>query len=180
MRLGATLAHLSPAPPFAIAERAKRLVDGGFDSLRVPQVFGRGFWVADPFVTPAVAATATEGVEPGTATLQVPLHHPAELAHRVLSLASVCGDRLTLGVSPGSTWQPGSSTAGSPPATAAQRTRSSPRTGGTGRRAGDGRWCAPSRCGAADLAPTGELLHRFAESGFDDALVLIEPQGPDP
>jgi len=78
MRLGATLAHLSPAPPFAIAERAKRLVDGGFDSLRVPQVFGRGFWVADPFVTPAVAATATEGVEPGTATLQVPLHHPAE------------------------------------------------------------------------------------------------------
>ena len=35
--------------------------------------------------------------------MQVPLHHPADLAHRMLSLMSVCGDRLTLGVSPGST-----------------------------------------------------------------------------
>ena len=39
----------------------------------------------------------------GTATVQVPLHHPADLAHRILSLVSVCGDRLALGVSPGST-----------------------------------------------------------------------------
>ena len=103
MRLGATLAHLSPAPPFAVAEWARRLVGEGFESLWTPQVIGRGFLVPDPFVTLAVAATATEGVEVGTATVQVPLHHPADLAHRVLSLMSVCGDRLTLGVSPGST-----------------------------------------------------------------------------
>lgn len=103
MRLGATLAHLSPAPPFAVAEWARRLVGAGFESLWIHQVIGRGFLVPDPFVTLAVAATATEGVELGTATAQIPLHHPAELAHRVLSLASVCGDRLTLGVSPGST-----------------------------------------------------------------------------
>jgi len=31
-----------------------------------------------------------------------------------------------------------------------------------------------------DLGRTGELLHRYAEAGFDDAVVLIEPGGPDP
>ena len=103
MRLGATLARLSPGPPIAIAETARRLMGAGFDSLWVPQVIGRGYLVADPFVTLAVAATATEDVELGTATLQVPLYHPADLAHRIHSLALVCGDRLTLGVSPGST-----------------------------------------------------------------------------
>ena len=43
------------------------------------------------------------------------------------------------------------------------------------------RSCAPSRCrGEADLGPTGEVLHRYGEAGFDDAVVLIEPGGPDP
>lgn len=59
-------------------------------------MIGRGYLVPDPFVTLAVAATATRDVEVGTATVQVPLHHPADLAHRILSLMSVCGDRLTL------------------------------------------------------------------------------------
>ena len=31
-----------------------------------------------------------------------------------------------------------------------------------------------------DLGRTGALLHRYAEAGFDDAVVLIEPGGPDP
>ena len=103
MRLGATLGQLSHAPSRPIAAWAKQLVEGGFESLWVPQIIGRGFLVPDAFVTLAVAATATEGVEVGTATLQVPLHHPADLAHRILSLQLVCGDRLTLGLSPGST-----------------------------------------------------------------------------
>ena len=102
MRLGATINHLSPAPPTDVAEWARRLVRAGFESLWTPEVIGRGSLVPDPFVTLAVAAAVTEGVEVGTATVQVPLHHPVELAHRILSLAAVCGDRLTLGVSPGS------------------------------------------------------------------------------
>ena len=61
MRLGATLAHLSPAPPQPIASLGERLVDAGFESLWVPQMIGRGYLVPDPFVTLAVAATATEG-----------------------------------------------------------------------------------------------------------------------
>ena len=103
MRLGATLAHLSDAPPFAVARWADRLVSAGFESLWTPHIIGRGSLIPDPFVTLATAATATQDVELGTATVQVPLYHPADLAHRVLSLMSVCGDRLTLGVSPGST-----------------------------------------------------------------------------
>ena len=103
MRLGATLAHLSDAPPFAVARWADRLVTAGFESLWTPHIIGRGSLIPDPFVTLATAAPVTQDVELGTATVQVPLYHPADLAHRVLSLMSVCGDRLTLGVSPGST-----------------------------------------------------------------------------
>jgi alkanesulfonate monooxygenase SsuD/methylene tetrahydromethanopterin reductase-like flavin-dependent oxidoreductase (luciferase family) len=242
MRLGATLAHLSPAPPFAIAEWAQRLVGEGFESLWVPQVIGRGFLVPDPFVTLAVAATATEGVEVGTATVQVPLHHPADLAHRVLSLMSVCGDRLTLGVSPGSTdidyatfdrdyaarfrtfdenlarlrvllahgrderadIAPATEATGEPPlllgswgakveraarefdgwlASAYRRTAEEIIAAHERYRAAGGRRaivCAIPLSRQDDLGPTGELLRRYAEAGFDDAVVLIEPGGPDP
>jgi alkanesulfonate monooxygenase SsuD/methylene tetrahydromethanopterin reductase-like flavin-dependent oxidoreductase (luciferase family) len=242
VRLGATLAHLSPAPPIAIAERARRLVDAGFASLWVPQVIGRGFLVADPFVTLAVAATATEGVELGTATLQVPLHHPADLAHRVLSLRTVCGDRLALGVSPGSTaadaavldrdhaarfrtfdenlarlrvllahgrderadLAPAEVAAGGPPLllgswgarveraarefdgwlASAYRSTPDEIVAAHGRfRAAGGRRaivCAVPVRGTGDLGATREALRRYADAGFDDAVVLIEPGGPDP
>jgi alkanesulfonate monooxygenase SsuD/methylene tetrahydromethanopterin reductase-like flavin-dependent oxidoreductase (luciferase family) len=242
VRLGATLAHLSPAPPIALADQARRLVGAGFESLWVPQVIGRGHLVADPFVTLAVAATATEAVELGTATVQVPLHHPADLAHRVLSLRTVCGDRLTLGLSPGSTAvdyatydrdyaarfrtfdrnlarlrvllahgrDEHADIAPVPPAGTgpplllgswgakveraarefdgwlASAYRSSPdrilaaharfRAAG-GRRAVV---CAVPVSGPADLGPTGEALHRYAAAGFDDAVVLIGPDGPAP
>ncbi len=240
MRLGATLAHLSPGPPIAVGEYAKRLAGEGFESLWVPQVIGRGFLVADPFVTLAVAATATEHVELGTATLQVPLHHPADLAHRMLSLMSVCGDRLTLGVSPGSTavdyatFDRDHATrfrtfdenlarlrvlltegrdehadiaprpARVPPlllgswganvekaarefdgwlASGYRSTPDSIVAAHERYRAAGGKRamvCAiPLRAGA-DLGPAGEALHRYAEAGFDDAIVIIEPGGPDP
>ena len=75
----------------------------------------------------------------------------------------------------------GTSTAGWPPGTAARRTRSSPRTSATGPPAAGGRSCVPSRWTAGDdLEPTGEVLHRYAEAGFDDAVVVIGPGGPDP
>ncbi len=242
MRLGATLTHLSPAPPVALAPWARRLVGAGFESLWTPQVVGRGSLVPDPFVTLAVAATATAGVELGTATVQVPLHHPADLAHRVLSLVSVCGDRLTLGVSPGSTdadfatfdrdyaarfgtfdenlarlrvlladgrderadLAPAPAADGGPPlllgswgakveraarefdgwlASAYRRTADEILAAHERYRAAGGRRaivCAIQLSGRDDLGPTGELLQRCAEAGFDDAVVLIEPGGPDP
>ena len=197
--------------------------------------------VPDPFVTLAAAAAATEGVELGTATVQVPLHHPADLAHRVLSLQLVCGDRLTLGVSPGSTATDYDTfdrdyaarfrtfdenvarlrvlladgrderadlapARGSPAAAAAARLLGCERRAGRpgvrrlarlrlppdagpdhrrprtvpGRRWPTGDRLRHPAVRRDDLGPTGEMLQRYAEAGFDDAVVLIEPGGPDP
>lgn len=242
MRIGATLAHLSPQPPAAIADWAKQLVDAGFESLWVPQIIGRGFLVPDPFVTLAVAATATSGVELGTATVQVPLHHPADLAHRILSLMSVCGDRLTLGLSPGSTdtdyatldrdyttrfrtfhqnvarlrvlladgrdehadLAPAAVANGGRPlllgswganveraarefdgwlASGYRRSPEQIIDAHDRFRAAGGRRaivCAIVLTGKDDLGPTGAALQRYADAGFDDAVVVIEPGGPDP
>ncbi|MFC5063630.1 LLM class flavin-dependent oxidoreductase [Actinomycetospora atypica] len=239
MRLGATLTHLVPAPPVDVADRARRLVDAGFESLWTPEVVGRGFLVPDPFVTLAVAATATEGVELGTATVQVPLHHPVELAHRILSLASVCGDRLTLGVSPGSTATDSAAydrdhaarfhtfretvprlrrlladghdeavdlapSGTAPPVllgswgAAVERAarefdgwlasgyRRTPdeivEAHGRFRAAGGRRAvvCAIPVAAGDDLGRLREVLARYAEAGFDDAVVLIGPDGPPP
>ena len=242
MRLGATINHLSPAPPTDVAEWARRLVGAGFESLWTPEVIGRGSLVPDPFVTLAVAAAVTEGVEVGTATVQVPLHHPVELAHRILSLAAVCGERLTLGVSPGSSeadfaaldrdfaarfrvfdrnlerlrallaagrgdrahLAPAGWATRRPPlllgswgakveraarefdgwlASGFRRTPDEIIAAHERYRAAGGRRaivCAIPVTAETDLGRTGELLHRYAEAGFDDAVVLIEPGGPDP
>jgi alkanesulfonate monooxygenase SsuD/methylene tetrahydromethanopterin reductase-like flavin-dependent oxidoreductase (luciferase family) len=240
VRLGATLVHLSDAPPYPIVDWAQRLVAAGFESLWTPEVIGRGYLVPDPFVTLAVAATATEAVELGTATVQVPLHHPAELAHRALSLMSVCGDRLTLGVSPGSTWtdfaaldrdyasrfatlrrdverlrvlladgrDDHADLAPAPAASPAvllgswganvewaarafdgwlasgyRRTPDQVLPAHERYRAAGGRRaivCAIPVIRRDDLDPTGLVLRRYAEAGFDDAVVLIGPDGPDP
>lgn len=227
MRLGATLAHLSQAPPYAVAEWARTLVGEGFESLWTPEIIGRGALVPDPFVTLAVAATATDGVELGTATVQAPLHHPADLAHRIRSLVAVCGDRLRIGLSPGST-RADHDTFGqdfaarfrtfdehvarlrvllgedAPPlllgswgakveraarefdgwlASGYRRTPEEIIAAHERYRAAGGRRaivCAIRLTGEHDLGPTGELLHRYAEAGFDDAVVLIEPGGPEP
>jgi alkanesulfonate monooxygenase SsuD/methylene tetrahydromethanopterin reductase-like flavin-dependent oxidoreductase (luciferase family) len=227
VRLGATLVHLSHAPPYRTAEWARTLAGAGFESLWVPQIIGRGGFVPDPFVTLAVAASVVDGVELGTATLQLPLHHPAELAHRIRSLAAVCGDRLSIGLSPGSTAADhallgrdfaarfrtfddhvpklrallGDDT---PPlllgswgakveraarefdgwlASGLRRTPDEIIAAHGRFRAAGGRRaivCAVRLAAPADLGPTGEALHRYAEAGFDDAVVLIEPGGPDP
>ena len=66
MRLGATLAHLSDAPPYPVARWADRLVTAGFESLWTPLIIGRGTLVPDPFVTLAAAATATPVAVQGT------------------------------------------------------------------------------------------------------------------
>ncbi|NBH08522.1 LLM class flavin-dependent oxidoreductase [Amycolatopsis sp. SID8362] len=224
MRLGATLARLAPGPPIAVAEWAKRLVGEGFESLWTPQIIGRGFFVPDPFVTLAVAATATSHVEIGTATIQVPLHHPADLAYRIRSLWSVCGDRLTVGVSPGSTDLDYAALGrdyggrfrafdenlprlrellpGGPPlllgswgakveraarefdgwlASAYRRTPDQILAAHERFRAAGGRRAIVCAVPVpADLGRAGEVLHRYAEAGFDDAVVLLTPDGPDP
>nr|WP_218891697.1 LLM class flavin-dependent oxidoreductase [Actinomycetospora corticicola] len=227
---------MSPGDPYPVAEWARRLAGEGFESLWTPEIVGRGPLVPDPCVTLAVAAAVTAGVELGTATVQVPLHHPADLAHRFLSLAQVCGDRLTLGLSPGSTVDDHAALDVDFGArfrvfgAHVERLRTLLADGGDDRarlaphgiavplllgswganveraaRAFDG-WLASgyrtspdeiveahARYRAAgggralvyavpttDLGATRDALARYAEAGFDDAIVLIEPGGPDP
>ncbi len=104
MRLGALLGPVTDAANTkTLADQARRYAGEGFTSLWSAQAIGRGFMITDPFVALSVAATVCDDVEIGTAVLQVPLYHPVDLAHRVLSLRQICGDRLLLGVGAGST-----------------------------------------------------------------------------
>ena len=104
MKLSALLSPISqPQTANAIAEQARMLVGEGFEGLWSAQAIGRGFMLTDPFVALSIAAAVTEAVDIGTAVIQVPLYQPADLAHRVLSLLQVCGERLILGVGAGST-----------------------------------------------------------------------------
>jgi len=240
MRLGATLAHLSPGPPVPIGDLADTLAEAGFESLWVPQVIGRGLPTPDPFVTLAAVAAAHDGVEVGTATLQLPLSHPVDLAHRILTLRALCGDRLALGVSPGSTVRDFEAldrsfttrfrvfdehlarlrvlldkgkdagadltpaVTGVPPlllgswgakveraatefdgwlASAYRRTPEEILDAHDRFRAAGGRRAVACHIAVADadeLGSTRAALRRYADAGFDDAVVLIPPDGPDP
>lgn len=103
MRMGAVLVPFSPErSDGSLADRARRYAEAGFTSLWAASSMGRGVFMVDPFVALTVAASVTQDVELGTGIIQVPLHHPVELAHRILSLVEVCGGRLILGVGAGS------------------------------------------------------------------------------
>src|SRR6188472_1398542 len=104
MRLGALLGPIhARSRADALPEQARSLVAAGYASLWSAQAIGRGFMLSDPLIALTAAASVTERVEIGTAVLQLPLYRPAEIAHRVLSLKQLCGDRLVLGVGAGST-----------------------------------------------------------------------------
>jgi alkanesulfonate monooxygenase SsuD/methylene tetrahydromethanopterin reductase-like flavin-dependent oxidoreductase (luciferase family) len=105
MRLGVSLNVEGPdvvdgaayAQGFATAERV------GFESIWFFDTIGRGRFRADPISALSAAAAVTRTVELGTCILQVPLRHPVELAHRVLSAHYISDGRLRLGVGAGST-----------------------------------------------------------------------------
>ncbi len=103
MRMGAALSTANLKEPKGIAEYAKALVSAGFDSLWSAQSVGRGFLMADPLMTLAVAATVTEEVELGTAIVQLPFYSPADVAIRSFTLMQMSGGRFILGVGAGST-----------------------------------------------------------------------------
>ncbi|MEM9622155.1 MAG: LLM class flavin-dependent oxidoreductase [Pseudomonadota bacterium] len=106
MRLGALLGPVSDAGnPHLLADQAKMFAAEGYTSLWSAQAIGRGFLITDPFIALAAAAAVTDGLELGTAVLQVPLYHPMDLAHRIYSLQQVCGNRFIFGVGAGSTEQ---------------------------------------------------------------------------
>src|SRR5277367_7103329 len=85
------------------ADFARNVEAKGFNGLWMTDSFGRGRATLDPIVLMSVAAAVTKKIEIGTCVLQVPVRHPAELAHRVQSLHAITGDRLMLGLGCGST-----------------------------------------------------------------------------
>jgi alkanesulfonate monooxygenase SsuD/methylene tetrahydromethanopterin reductase-like flavin-dependent oxidoreductase (luciferase family) len=108
MRLGISLPYEQPngsAPTAAqIAARARLIENIGFE------VIAQGDHVGSPRrPTPDVltwltaAASATQTIELASAIIQVPLRHPAELAHRLLNLHAVSGGRFLAGLGAGST-----------------------------------------------------------------------------
>ena len=104
MRLGVLVGQSpDPADPASFGDLARAVEAEGFDSIWAPRMIGRGRLALDPIVAIAAAATATRRIEVGTAIVQVSLYHPVDLLHRILSLRQLAGDRLTLGVGPGST-----------------------------------------------------------------------------
>jgi alkanesulfonate monooxygenase SsuD/methylene tetrahydromethanopterin reductase-like flavin-dependent oxidoreductase (luciferase family) len=239
MRLGALLGPIpDPSNTHSLAEQARTFAGEGYSSLWSAQALGRGFMMSDPLIALTVAASVTENVEVGTAVLQVPLYHPVDLAHRVLSLRQICGDRLILGVGAGSTADdfaafgqdyehrfstfadaveklrgmftdggsltPWPSTLGGPPlflgswgkgvvtaatefdgwiASAHYRTVDEIEVAIRRYRAAGGRRAIVSTIQVSRQTDLGELrdkLVRFNEAGFDDAVVMILPGGPEP
>lgn len=85
------------------ADYARRIEAAGFPGIWVGDSMGRGRATLDPLVALAAVAAVTERVEIGIGVLQVSLRHPVELAHRVMSVQALSGNRLRLGVGSGST-----------------------------------------------------------------------------
>ena len=243
MKMGAILGiYADPSRPDALAEQIGSLTGAGFDNLWAAHGIGRGFMHPDPLVVLSAAAALTDDVELGTAVIQSPLYHPMDLAHRVLTLQQVTGDRLILGIGAGSTEQdfrafgldfenrfkafdesadalreifrtgrhgdsdltpwpamtarPGLffGTWGAGVERAAQdfdgwiasanyRTADQVVAAHERYRAAGGGRAVVSTIQIGDDTDLGELkekLQRFDEAGFDDAVVLIRPGGPDP
>ena len=243
MRLGALLGPVDGASaPGRLAEQARTYAGEGYESLWSAHSQGRGFMLTEPFIALSVAATATEGVEIGSAVLQAPLYHPVDLALRIFSLHQICGERLVIGLGAGSTRDdfaalgrpydsrfadmqatisvlrdvlrtgryrgldvtPWPAVRGGPPllfgswgkgveqaaaefdgwiSSAHYRTTDEVIAAlGRYRQAGGGRAVVSTiqLPPGTDLGELKTKLDRFAEAGFDDAVVMILPGGPSP
>ena len=75
----------------------------GFDGLWFFDTIGRARALPDPLIAVSVAASVTERITLGTCIYQVPLRNSVELAHRMMTVNLLAGDRLLWGVGAGST-----------------------------------------------------------------------------
>ena len=75
----------------------------GFDGLWFFDTIGRACALPDPLIAVSVAASVTNRIMLGTCIYQVPLRNPVELAHRMMTVNMLAGDRLLWGVGAGST-----------------------------------------------------------------------------
>lgn len=95
MKIGVGIGEYSgpPVGPSDLAQQARRAEELGFDSVWVPQVMG-----ADALTTLVVAGSATKGVGLCTGVVPIQLRHPVALAQQALTVQSITGGRLHLGI----------------------------------------------------------------------------------
>jgi F420-dependent oxidoreductase-like protein len=79
----------------SFVEKARRARDQGFDSIWLPQIFG-----VDALTTIAIAGREVPDITFGTAVIPTYPRHPMMLAQQALTVTSVIGDRLVLGIGP--------------------------------------------------------------------------------
>jgi alkanesulfonate monooxygenase SsuD/methylene tetrahydromethanopterin reductase-like flavin-dependent oxidoreductase (luciferase family) len=108
MRLGVALPYERPdggSPTAAqLAARARLIESIGFEVIaQGDHVGARTRPTPDVLTWLTAAATATTRVELASAVIQVPLRHPAELAHRLVNVNAVSGGRFIAGLGAGST-----------------------------------------------------------------------------
>lgn len=114
MRFGILLPHFSAeATHERLFDFAPRLEELGYDSVWVRDNLGyqpHGFELpgnrfVDPFITLAAVAARTRRIRLGTAVL-TPFRHPAVTAQLLGSLTYLAGDRVEIGVGPGTPRRP--------------------------------------------------------------------------
>lgn len=108
MRLGISVPYWRPdgtaLQAREVMARASLIERVGFDGIWLGESIGRSTSPRpDPLAWLVLCAAGTEGIELGTAVLQLPLRHPAELAQRLISMHALCGGRFVAGLGAGST-----------------------------------------------------------------------------
>jgi alkanesulfonate monooxygenase SsuD/methylene tetrahydromethanopterin reductase-like flavin-dependent oxidoreductase (luciferase family) len=108
MRVGFALPHQKPdgsaLTAADVVARSQLIERIGFDGIWFGDSIGRFTRPRpDPLMTLAVAASATQHIELGTAILQAPLRHPVELAQRLITLHALSDGRFSAGLGAGST-----------------------------------------------------------------------------
>jgi alkanesulfonate monooxygenase SsuD/methylene tetrahydromethanopterin reductase-like flavin-dependent oxidoreductase (luciferase family) len=72
--------------------------DAGLDGIWLQDSMDPGQWRPDGLQWLLACATTTTRLELGTAVYLLPIHNPVDIAQRVLTLAALSNNRLTLGV----------------------------------------------------------------------------------
>ena len=93
MRIGIFAGHTANGPIDAIVAEARACADEGFATFWLPQVFGM-----ESLVALAVVGREVAGIELGTAVVPTYPRHPVTLAQEALSVQSISGGRLVLGI----------------------------------------------------------------------------------
>lgn len=87
-----------------LGQRARWIESAGFDAAWMGDAsFRRLATWPDPMMWLLTVAAATKRIEVGTAIYQIPLRPPVDLAQQFLTMRALVGERLSLGVGPGST-----------------------------------------------------------------------------